>query len=584
MKKNLLLLLFILTYVSVSAQVVFNVQPPSDLAGNYDMTYLLPQWWPNVPDMEDPANAVIAELAMALDNTAADSLVGSPVVSDVDGKIAVIYRGSYSFAGKIWRAQEAGAVAVVMISNDDTDALITMSATGDTAEWVTIPAVLVSYSTGATLRDEIIAGGLEALIGNKVGFFENDLTIRASYVVKAEQSSSVQLLSQDETEFAVEAGTWVRNEGSNDQTNIIVNGSIDFDGGNIYSESSAPFDLFAGDSVFVPLPTFEQSTYDLGTYTMVYSASSDSTDDFVSDNSLNADFYMTQNKFAYASFTDGEANNSSFFQPGEISGEVQQCIAFKDPNASRVAVTGLDFAMSTNGESMDGEVIDLRIYEWALEFEDLNDSINYTGINFDDFDLIAEGTYEYIGDDFENQNVFGAFDEPYVLDDDARYLFCIAYSSTELFSGFDNSDKIDYQTTQDVYLQPMFPNTAGEIDASNEEIWFLNGYGTDIVPTIVANMVDANALSVNELTKTIDVTPYPNPARDFIQIPMVDVTGLTTIQIFDVAGKLVETQNYNTTAGTNLRVDVSNLEAGVYTFGLRYESGNVSNFNVVITK
>ena len=77
---------------------------------------------------------------------------------------------------------------------------------------------------------------------------------------------------------------------------------------------------------------------------------------------------------------------------------------------------------------------------------------------------------------------------------------------------------------------------------------------------------------------------YPNPARDFIQIPMVDVTGLTTIQIFDVAGKLVETQNYNTTAGTNLRVDVSQLEAGVYTFGLRYESGNVSNFNVVITK
>jgi len=69
-----------------------------------------------------------------------------------------------------------------------------------------------------------------------------------------------------------------------------------------------------------------------------------------------------------------------------------------------------------------------------------------------------------------------------------------------------------------------------------------------------------------------------------IQIPVKEAAGVTTVQIFDVAGKLVETQSVNTVFGETLRVNVSNLDNGIYTFALRYENGNVSNFNVVVSK
>lgn len=583
MKRNLLLLLFVFIYTLGNAQDVFNILPPSDLSGNYDYTKLDAQWWPNSPDMEDPLNAVEAELAMALDNTPGDSLVGSPVISDVDGKIAVIYRGSYSFAGKIWRAQEAGAVAVVMINNSLDPELITMSATGDTAGWVTIPAVFIKQIDGALLRDEIIAGGLMGFIGNKNGYYDNDLGMTAADVVRAPQNSTVQPLALDETEFVAGVGTWIRNYGSNDQTGIIVNATIDFDGNNLYNEDATAFDLVSGDSIFVGLPDFTQTSYDLGTYNMVYSVSSDSIEEFESDNYHNVDFSFDEKKFSYVPIVDGEPVTNYFVRPGSIADVVQHCVHFQDANASRVGVTGITFSASSNYASMDGLVVDAYAYEWAVEFEDLLDSINYNGINSDDFDELTTGSYEYVGNDMSGENVFISFEENIVLDDEVRYLFCIAYTEEDsLFIGHDS--KIDYNTTQNVYLQPLFPMTDGELDDDNEEIWYLNGFGTDIVPSLVVNTVDADAVGVEEIANVVDVTPFPNPAREFIQIPMNDVSGLTTIQIFDLTGKLIETQSLNATAGSLLKVDVSSLDAGMYTFGLRYESGNVSNFNVVITK
>ena len=285
---------------------------------------------------------------------------------------------------------------------------------------------------------------------------------------------------------------------------------------------------------------------------------------------------MSENLYSYATFSDGEVNGIQYFRPSDILGTVQECVAFQNANGSRVGVEGMTFSATTDGESMDGEVIDIFAYEWAVEFDDLLDTINYTGIDGDDLDLLASGSYEYVGDDFDGVNVYAAFDELIYLDDDLRYFFCIAYDSDQLFTGFDGTS-IDYSTTQDEYLQPMFPNTDGQD-------WFLNGFGADLTPSLVVHMFDANADAINEIGDVIEVTPYPNPANEFVEVPMVDVTGLTTVQIFDVTGKLLSSQTVNTVVGSNLRVDVSNLEAGLYTFGLRYESGNVSNFNVVISK
>lgn len=574
MKRSLLLFLLAVVYTVGQAQVVFYIQPPSSFEGNYTLTYADGTDW-GVADLTDPANAVIGELAMAFDGSATeDSLVcDPPVVSDVDGKVAVLYRGACEFGAKALAAQDAGAIACVIINH--TGEPVGMGGGADGGS-VTIPTVMISEGAGASLREAIEAGGMTVFIGNKTGFYANDIGIKAKHVLRAPQYSTLSLLAQNDAEFEVPMGVWITNFGFNDQTGVELNGEIDM-GGNIYSEVVSAGDIAAGDSVYVALPTFSQSTYPIGMYEMTYSVSSDSTDDFTGDDVFDANFNVSDSLYSFATIPDEAAgpDNITFYRPSTVDGEIQQCLAFMDANASRVGVKGMTFAITTNAESIDGEVISVYAYEWTLEFTDIDDEA-FTGVDEADLDLLTSGVYEYVGDDMEGANVYAAYEETLLLDDDARYLFCIAYDSEDLFNGYD-APKLDYETTLNEHLQPQFPNSSGTE-------WFTSGFGTDITPGIAVHFFDANADGIDEGSQVIDVTPYPNPAQDLIQIPLKDVSGLTTIQIFDVAGKLVETQSVSVTPNQLLEVNVSNLENGVYTFGLRYENGNVSNFNVVIAK
>lgn len=286
---------------------------------------------------------------------------------------------------------------------------------------------------------------------------------------------------------------------------------------------------------------------------------------------------MSENTFSYAQVPDVATGpvNAQFTSAGESFGENQSCVVFQDANGSRVTPLGMTFAMSTFGEGLDGEVISIYAYEWTLQFEDLNDPA-FVEISDVDLDLLSSAVYEYVGDDLSAENIYLPFEDEIELEDDVRYFFCVAFDSDVVRFGYDIS-KVDYGATQDVYLQAMYPNYDGQT-------WYVNGFGTDMVPGLAVKMVDVNAVGINEVNVASDITPYPNPARDFIQIPLRDVTGLTSIQVFDVSGKLVETLSITVTPGEVVKYDVSNLDRGIYTFGLRYANGNVSNFNVVISK
>lgn len=69
----------------------------------------------------------------------------------LEGKIALIDRGTCFFTDKIQRAQEAGAVAVIMVNNVDEPPII-MSGTGEEA---TIPGVMISRADGDTLKSAL---------------------------------------------------------------------------------------------------------------------------------------------------------------------------------------------------------------------------------------------------------------------------------------------------------------------------------------------------------------------------------------------------------------------------------------------
>ena len=92
---------------------------------------------------------------IALYNT--DTLACSTTLpTNLKGKIALIYRGTCNFTVKVKNAQNAGAVAVVMVNTQGTG-LIPM---GGMDSSITIPAVMIPYTDGMAIANAIKAGSI----------------------------------------------------------------------------------------------------------------------------------------------------------------------------------------------------------------------------------------------------------------------------------------------------------------------------------------------------------------------------------------------------------------------------------------
>lgn len=559
MKKFLLFVGISLITTLSSAQVIFNVEAPSPNQGNYDMSYAQASSGWGVPDMLDPANAIQGELCMASDGTAGDSLACNALTNNVTGKIACLYRGDCEFGVKALNCQNAGAIGVVIINNIP-GAPIQMGG-GAQGTNVTIPVVMISDIDGATLKAEMEAcAGTTAFIGSKNGFYGDDLGFYPQHILRAENFGNVQALSQDDTEFSVGLGGWVLNYGSNDATNVTLTVTID-NGSQIYNQTSAAEPLIAsGDSAFFNLPTFDQASYANGYYNVDYTISFDATDEFPNDNALEADFMMSDSLFSYSRIneTTNHPEAVAYFRGGNSTASNSACMAFQDPNASRVAINGMTYSAVTSQNpdptSIDGEFVQVFAYQWNDAFVDLNDA----NAQVSNITEIASGDYIYTSD-AQNAQVFVPFNNKVILTDDQRYLFCMTHYGTNIFSGYDT--EIDYNWNVETYLQPNFP---GESDGN----WFLLGFGTDVVPALTLNVFPA-AVGIEEQAQEDNIKAYPNPANVEVNIPVGDNYGAVTLTIMDMSGKVVSTQNIEMESAL-LTVDVTTLSTGSYIFNLTH--------------
>jgi hypothetical protein len=361
MKKYLLIILSVFFTVFASAQALVSILPPSDLAGNYPFVRTSNDdgAWAILPDIDDPVNLVIGFLAVGYDDgtwedpdgvIAADSLGCSPLVNgdELVGKVAVIYRGLCSFSLKTYNAQAAGAIGV-MIVNVDGGAISGMTGL-DSSTVDTIPLWLLENDVVDDWRPEIDAGEMEIFFGNKNGLFPNDIGLTSKIVLRAEHFSHPRALAQDATEYSVQLGAGIINFGSEDQSDVTLSAEISLDGDVIYSEASeTPVSMASGDTTFFTLPDFSQDTYESGLYELTYTSNIPDEDGFPSDNTLEADFMISDSIFSYSGVeSDGEPRAVQYWSQDGMSSdtEASNCIAFTDPHASRMIVEGLTFSFS----------------------------------------------------------------------------------------------------------------------------------------------------------------------------------------------------------------------------------------------
>lgn len=571
-------------FAVTQAQVQFSILSPSNIACKeipFTDNGATGDW--GLPNLLDPMDAITDTLVLAEDGTPGVNPQGidstyeccNAITNNVAGKIAVIYRNTCSFGTKALNAVNAGAVGVIIINREP--GLVNMLG-GTEGLSVFVPVIFISNSDGALLRAELDGGAdVVAFIGNKNGLFMDDIGMKRSNVLMAEQTAIPQMLATSAAEFDVTPGGWVQNYGSNAQANVTLTCDIYYGGSSVYSQTSSPFAIPANDSFFVStLPVFSQASYPVGNYTMVYTTDDVGiTDSFPCDNSIYVNFMITDGVYAYAPMDTiaVEPIPTTGIMPGSATPSTiyESCINFRDPNASRMAVDGLYFSTVKNApDSLTGELVELYAYTWDNIFVDLNDA----GLAYDQINLLEIGSYDYLGDS-ANTIVYGQFDNGFQLVDNQRYLFCVRTYGDVIFHGF-NTD-LDYSENVNLYLQPV----GGTIFDSGTWNWV--GFGTDYSSTIGVRMIDAATLSVEE-SEPIGVNTFPNPATSYLNIDFGERTGNTYIEIIDMTGRVVATQSVNLNGSSTMVIDISELSSGTYSVRTTFENGEVNADNIVISK
>ncbi len=174
--------------VVVSSGRYLAVSTPVSEQAVYDYSVAL--FGPSLHDIQTISGTVV----LVQDNSETDNDSGGGSFTDacsaltnaseLNGKIALIDRGDCYFTEKVKRAQDAGAIAVIIANNVSGD-LVSMSGTDSS---ITIPSIMVSITTANKLKTILATNTLEVQISFKNlsggvpniegAFFVNDVVVR----------------------------------------------------------------------------------------------------------------------------------------------------------------------------------------------------------------------------------------------------------------------------------------------------------------------------------------------------------------------------------------------------------------------
>jgi len=582
MKKLSLLLAFGWLSALSFAQVSFTIVEPASIAGGYAFTSNGdgPNW--GLANLNDPNDAVIDTVVLADDGTQGINAQGipfaneacSPLLNDLTGKIAMVYRydGSSSnvcYVGtKVLNAQNAGAIGVIVVNRDES--VYGYNGTTD-GPLTNIPFAFISKSDGALIRSKIDAGeDVVAFIGNKLGLYNDDAGIGRKTTLAPKQAAVLTQTSQNGSEFNFDLGTTIYNFGQNDQTNVVVTASVSGPAGT-WSETVGPFSIASTDSLDIltggvnHIPGFSLSSYPDGLYTLDYDLDLGIADESSFDNHLSYNFMVSDSVFTYADIDIAEYMPVPNYYTRSVDPGFKACLVYNDPNGSRVGLKGLHLTATMAWDvtaPLEGESVDVYVYQWNDVFTDLNDP----NVGFNELVDIAYGTHEFSANQ-DSVMVYVPFQEPIILEDNQRYLTCVEVYNDDIWLGYNN--RIDYVRNVSHYLQPLFPS-------SGNAIYYYLGFGEELAPAIALSTFESSELNVNKINE-VNAKIYPNPVEDALYISIPDFKS-GVLKITDLSGRLVQGEQQ---IGSISKIDVSGLSQGYYIASIYGNDGSIGQYQFV---
>ncbi len=587
--KRILLSISALALTSAAwSQVIVAGVSPASVMGSYEFGVQTHEGWPGQAgdgtwslsmDFNIPGTYVEDTLMMVDDGTPGINAQGhlianegcSPLQNDLTGKIAVIYRNTCEFGTKILNAQNAGAVAAIIINREPVSNFNMLG--GADGLSVTIPAVFLSSIDGEILVNAMGQGPVVCFIGNKIGAFSNDLgSDRAQALISPYGAALTQVFD------GFDLGIQVYNWGSNNQANVTVNANIVGPGGTLYDATVGPFNMNSGDTVpifngnpveFPPFDLGGLGNYPLGEYTLTYTLDMGLSDDSPFDNTFVSTFTVNESVLSLATVTGGMPNTGNY--PSNSTTEYQSCMFYEEQATlnAELVIDGVYFVpyIDTNSFQMAGEEIFINIFEWNDTWVDLDDPGPATNNDwFTDLNQIAYATYYPTSNAESGQVQFAALSPVVSLADNQRYLVCLQTFSDNLVFGYDNS--LNYDANQAITRMPISPV---HVDGT----WYTGGWNGSSTPSIGLHMFD-NSLGENV---SLEGKAFPNPANSKVTV-VVNASGNADLVVTDIAGHKVMAGKLFLDNGT-ANVNIDALSSGVYIFNVVMEDGSAAQINVV---
>jgi hypothetical protein len=145
------------------------VNSPSDIAGGREARDN--SFNPGHVDIPMSPNGITANLVLASDGDGEAADICQPIINaaQLSGKIAVVRRGDCTFASKVKSAQDAGAIAVIIVNN--VDGTIGMAGADAT---ITIPAISVTLAVGEALITRMQTETVNVTLEKSSAFLNSD--------------------------------------------------------------------------------------------------------------------------------------------------------------------------------------------------------------------------------------------------------------------------------------------------------------------------------------------------------------------------------------------------------------------------
>ncbi|MBV6652944.1 MAG: T9SS type A sorting domain-containing protein [Mameliella sp.] len=479
---------------------------------------------------------------------------------DYTGKMILIRRGACFFSDKIYYAQQAGAIAAVIVNADGSDPTGGMAAGDEKALDITIPGIFINDPGEAAGFIEALDAG-ETVIGTFQvrGFFgelgPNNYGTPLSQVTPMD-SIKVDLLNLDPESPLLDVSASVdiiAPDGSETKLTSVID-SIQPD-----EIHSFVFESFVPDQ--------------LGTYEMLYS------------NSLTEDTLMRQfeiNEYTYqmdngnipewpvdswiAATTDGFVEDLLVYDFGNY---------YETGDAPSVA-THATFSLG-NPDSIRTGFSDADIFFLTLFDTDPDgDGQGATGLEIDysTFETVGEAVYILNGNESPYELLTAAFPEPVQLKANGSYLLMVRYNGVNAATG----------------IPPWYTYSGQESYPGLSTMTFTDqlytgGWAGGFRAVVRLHLEGFNPVSIeDQLLSDNKAKVFPNPADETIQLELEleEYADEVRVVLVDLFGQVIERNVYEGIKGGTFTFNTTNLAPGTYFMAIQTPEGQATKRIVVI--